>query len=241
MILGFGTTPAEQRHLETLSSAVEDLHVVVSWDALYEPCALRVVAAADLSDRALIDRVTQLRHVDAFAPLVLLTDPHPENLVHLAGIIVDRVGWLKDNESVWAKIIASERRPSDMFDFLHRVRTSDRLSEHMRIALLRLARSEPPFRTVRQLSTSLGCSESTLRQHFSRMQTGWRLQDLIDWFLVVRLGSGSHGRIVTGPSTRSLQRMRKRLQPNEMPQSPPRIMDHDMIRVMLSPEVRVTP
>jgi hypothetical protein len=95
MILGFGTTPAEQRRLETLSSAVEDLHVVVSWDALYEPCALRVVAAADLSDRALIDRVTQLRHVDAFAPLVLLTDPHPENLVHLAGIIVDRVGWLK--------------------------------------------------------------------------------------------------------------------------------------------------
>jgi hypothetical protein len=128
-------------------------------------------------------------------------------------------------------------------ELAQRIRNAPHLSGLLRNAVLRLVSAVPPIRSVKALARSLGCSTSILRANFARLDTGWRLKDLVDWFVLVHYrwldrGSAVAAREEASPPTRrTLNAMARRLlEKTRTAEDPPGLADHSMIERLLEPD-----
>jgi hypothetical protein len=166
---------------------------------------------------------TQLRLLREQQPgtfIVLVTRMEVHNLLRLATVTVDAVADISQDPLAWLELVASlldDRDHVARRDLIRRISSAPHLTEWLRTAAVRLAGAVPPLRTVTSLARSLKCSPSTLRKHYSRLESGWRLEDLVDWYVLLYYGwhvdlLDSHAvHSLCPPAQRTLDRMSLRL------------------------------
>jgi hypothetical protein len=131
-------------------------------------------------------------------PLVLVTSRDADNARVLFGTGLQEVVWLSEIETrLWPAV----QRASATAVFQRAAQTLARAlpaNPLLASALAYACSAEPPFRSVSELATALGCNRRTLWRHW-RLGVGaavmLRLEDVLDWVLLIHaVGHKSPGR-----------------------------------------------
>jgi hypothetical protein len=250
---------ATPRDLERLNAVAEELPEVASvagWPMLASLAGAFLVVAGDLDD-AVVYELRFLREREPAVPIVLATSLTTDNLLRLATVTVDRVVDIRGGAADWREAIAvavTDAAPTGQRELVARLRQATHLPAWLRVGAIRLATAAPPIRSVKALARSLGCSASTLRTHFGRLpspprlesggraESRWRLEDLVDWFVLLYYGwprraerNTARAAAAATPTKRTLDHMARRLLGTGRESIPrPAPSDHPLIARLLS-------
>ena len=161
-------------------------HVLAGHCGAHRPLLLAVPAL----DIDVVSRLRALRSRFPLAPLFLLTSSDKENARALGGVMVDAVGWL---EEVGPGLVPQ----IEAFTSLRRMRVLAQLIERhsvlplaLRHALTASCLMEHPPRSVSELAQLAGLTRGALWKQWrglsSKQESGVRLEDMVDWLLVLR-------------------------------------------------------
>jgi hypothetical protein len=136
----------------------------------------------------LLDRVQQLRLWLPLHPLVLVTGKDADAVRELSHIVVDEIVWPHEVERSLAQVVrrAAARKPLERIAGL--IERAPHTPAHLQAALLVALRASRPLASLGQVADAIGCDRRTLWRASRRMPgLELRLQDLLDWVLVLRL------------------------------------------------------
>jgi hypothetical protein len=182
-----------------LPSSVETINVV-EWDQLTfhvsrTTCA--IFAIPWLPARNAIEQLRTLRTRCPLQPLVLVTTRDPDNLLHLRAISIDEVVWLHDMaRSLWPAVCRSQV-PGLMRLSVDTLLACRQLPACLRRGLVSACMAEPPIRSIQELARITGCHRHTLWYHWHKgvgYSTKLRLEDFLDWLILLRAADGKRGR-----------------------------------------------
>lgn len=183
----------EERQVARLYSALAGIPVQRSetWTLFIEMVAVSacaVVMADWLTGNPAVQRLEALRVQYPNKPLVLVTRKDADNARLLRRVEIEEVVWTEDIEHALGGAIDRARHTSVFEDIAARIEGATQLYGKLRSGLAYVFRSPNPIRTVEALAFTLGCDRRTLWRLWAntkRADAGLRLQDIIDWNLLL--------------------------------------------------------
>jgi len=207
-----------------------DLYVTDTWSEI-QLNVRRYDVAVIIADRnmvsELVPRITSLRQSAPSLPVILVTEPHPENWRRLAGVTFSKILWMEElPTALWPTIrrVLQNTGPGVLHE---RVAQATHLSPPLRMTIEHILVRRPPVQSIRQLVSEIGYARTTLWQYWDRevrCDGKFQLHDFMDWVLLCRAASlatlgGTRKEIATalGIDPRTLERRVRRLTGAPMP------------------------
>lgn len=184
------TTLQRVAHTIRVGEAVER---TASWrrlELLAHDASCAIVVLPWLGQDGAAAQLSSLRARTRFNPLVLVTTKDADNARALGQVGIDEVVWLHEVEAALGPAVSRAHAHSLMRRVASALERADRIAPRLRTALVFACRSDTPIRTEAALATAAGCHRRTLWYHWQRAMAGAstspRLEDFLDWLLVLR-------------------------------------------------------
>jgi hypothetical protein len=153
--------------------------------ARFARCA--VVAAERLGENSLIQRINSLRHERPHLRLILVVDAADAKLLRY--LSADEVVWIQDLGRELSRVIAEEDRGEFLITLARLIRTTSGVPVPLRPALALACDLTPPAISIKDLLRSGAFNRRTLNRQWQKTlgrNSGLRLQDFLDWVLLIR-------------------------------------------------------
>jgi hypothetical protein len=177
--------------IEAALGAADDILMCADWQSFEREASSStclVVVIEWLQGQDVIGRLTRLRLMVPHRPLVLVTARDVEAVRAVSGVSVQAIVWPHEVERMLAPAVSrlAATPPGNRLE--RALETAVGLPHRLRTALLIAFRAAEPVVKLDQLAARAGCDRRTLWRDLKRLgPLPWRLQDLVDWILIVRL------------------------------------------------------
>jgi hypothetical protein len=184
----------EERHEAKLHAALVGINVkrAENW-ALFASevggCACGVVIVDWLAGNLAVERLEALRVQYPHKPVVLVTRKDADNVRLSHRVRIDELVWTEELEQSLPDALERMLRTHSFKEIVGTLEGADGLPRRLRDALAHLFRSPHVIVTIAALGAAVGCDRRTLWRLWAGTvdgEEGPRLQDIIDWNLLLR-------------------------------------------------------
>jgi hypothetical protein len=184
----------ERGHLEQVCGALLDAHLAAEsdWPAFERLAAAArcsVVVVPWLNGDGQLGRLADLRRRLPLQPLVVITAKDADNVRLLGGLLIEEVLWLDEIPRRLAAAVASASQTDRLTRMADALGTAPHLPVLLRRALHHALVADPPLHTVAALAAAVGRDRRSLWRYWHEAfhdEPPLRLQDLLDWLLLLR-------------------------------------------------------
>ena len=183
----------EERHEARLHTALAGVNVkrAENW-ALFTTavggCACGVVIVDWLAGNLAVERLEALRVQYPHKPVVLVTRKDADNVRLSHRVRIDELVWTEELEESLPDALERMLKTHSFKEIVGALEVADALPRRLREALAHLFRSPNVIVTIAALGAAVGCDRRTLWRLWSGSMgsSELRLQDIIDWNLLLR-------------------------------------------------------
>jgi hypothetical protein len=184
----------EERHEARLHTALAGVNVkrAENW-ALFTSavggCACGVVIVDWLAGNLAVERLEALRVQYPHKPVVLVTRKDADNVRLSHRVRIDELVWTEELEESLPDALERTLKTHSFKEIVGALEVADGLPRRLREALAHLFRSPNVIVTIAALGAAVGCDRRTLWRLWAGTvgsADGPRLQDIIDWNLLLR-------------------------------------------------------
>jgi hypothetical protein len=147
-----------------------------------------VVVIEWLRGGELVQRLVQLRVGVPHQPLVLVTAKDADAVRQLSRIRVEEFVWPHEVERGLPAAVERAAATSPLERIRRSVEALERLPPRLKRGLVAALTAARPLLRVEEVAKAAGCDRRTLWRELRQLSPALRLQDLLDWIVLMRLG-----------------------------------------------------